>query len=191
MTRLARLALRGTAATILLIVAGQLYANTPRRPDSYAPFVVHETSAAEAQGRNIVATIDDVRRTTSIEYTYVGKNRPERVHQNTQGQWIVVSLGFTALRSTEILRTALATGNDQTSELRMSDGPTFVQPGMPRHRTLVFETSGQPQTLALRVYTQALTAPSSHAPLDSLLEISIPMKSVTDRDSISIPATAE
>ncbi|TDZ78905.1 hypothetical protein [Mycobacteroides salmoniphilum] len=160
------------AAIMALSVA--VYNRLPYSWNVLAPFDVHGSIGHEVAGRQVRATVRDVKVGPVIKHTAV---IPARRNIPAQGQWVVVSLTVTAINDTTPVDADLQLrGSTYTSEQRIDPSTLHgvsLQPGIPVSGVFVFEVpsaavDGAP-VAQLRIRTQMVTI------LDNDLVIDLPL----------------
>lgn len=171
MTRVNRGVLTALAAAVVIAAAAVLWHSLPLNTQIYAPFDVDGTVGAPLTGRNVTATVTDVRIGPTVRDE---ESRPPSYA--AIGVWVVVTAAVAAVESPDLLWAQLQVGPDTyspTDRLPVSaqlDGQ--MSPGIERRGAIVFDVAPAAldavDEVTLRVW---LGDPR----LDSRLRVTIPL----------------
>jgi hypothetical protein len=179
MTRVNRGVLTALAAAVVIAAAAALWHSLPLNTQIYAPFDVDGPVGAPLTGRNVTATVSDVRIGPTV--------RDEEARPPSYaalGVWVVVTAAVAAVQTPDLLWTRLQVGADTyepTSRLPVSTQlDRQMSPGIQRRGALVFDVA--PEALDA-VDEVTLLVWLGDARLDSRLRFTIPL-SGADRTRI-------
>ncbi len=169
-------------AAALLVGAGLVVALEPSEQLAQGPFVVDVSLGEQGIGRNIEATIHDVRVAGRVELTSDGWTGA------TEGVWVVADVTAQSLLDSAGVQGFLLVGDDEFrgSERLDTDGleSAVLSPGIPVTGTLVFEI---PRELLAQAHSaRVMVGLSPDWRLDSIIATTVDLSSLTVAASTSV-----
>jgi hypothetical protein len=178
----------GAALAGVLVVAGVVAHTTPDETQQQGPILVRGEIGETLTGRNIRATVDDVRIADSVTASNGWQG-------TTTGVWVVVEASaeavvddFGAFLGTAVLRIGDTTYSASPRPDQATLATQSLDVGIPRHGSLMFELP-RPLVASEAAQTAELQfAENSDTRADSLLVVPIDLAAIDIDDSIETDA---
>nr|WP_090344618.1 hypothetical protein [Mycolicibacterium malmesburyense]CRL76296.1 hypothetical protein CPGR_03920 [Mycolicibacterium malmesburyense] len=170
------------ATVVTIAAAAVVWRNLPTPPDITGPFDVHGEAGQRTAGRDIAATVTDVRISQRVNST------------EPAGVWVVIDATLEALVSSELPRGDLIVGPNiytPTDRFFLKTLRDDVSPGIEQRGSWVFDVapavleSASSEPMTLRVWT------GYDEQLDSRLMIEIPRADVRREPTVILEAPVD
>ncbi|MFV9633049.1 hypothetical protein [Mycobacterium neumannii] len=177
-----RRALTVIATVVVIAAAAVVWQNLPTPPDITGPFDVYGEAGQRAAGRDVAATVTDVRISSQVDSVAPA------------GVWVVVDATLEAPVTTELPRSDLIVGPNTytpTDRFFLKTLRGNVRPGIAQRGSWVFDVapalveSGSSAPITLRVWT------GYDEQLDSRLVIDVPLADAHRVQTLRLEAPVE
>lgn len=167
-TRHLRPLARAALAVAMLASAAWLWSHLPNKMQSWAPIAVQGKVGERTEGRNLAATVHDVQLGRQIHFS----NHGVPIEMSTSGVWLVVTLSYEPLLSTESPATVLV-ADGRSFESPLSGLSSSAPAGLTKRSVVAFEVPERPATAELLISnkTQGQWGTIMQAPLDSQIHV--------------------